>query len=103
MIARTLKDTDGPRGIQPAGTEINHKDAWRLVVAGVAEPADRECQDTIDALGERQAAREARRFFVTTEREELAAAQRPAGLLPHRGDPFPIEVDADATDVEDAT
>lgn len=35
---------DVPKTVEaPAGTEIEHPDAWRLVRLGVAEPADDEC------------------------------------------------------------
>ncbi len=33
-----------PDGIRPAGTEIDHPDAFQLVRMGVAAPADAECQ-----------------------------------------------------------
>lgn len=43
----------------PAGTEIDHPDAWRLVHLGVAEPLDEECQEvaglTPDEIAEREA------------------------------------------------
>lgn len=33
-----------PDGVKPAGTRINHPDAFRLVQLGVAEPADEACR-----------------------------------------------------------
>jgi hypothetical protein len=37
-------DDDFPEGVKPAGTIIDHPDAYRLVQLGVAEPADEECE-----------------------------------------------------------
>jgi len=36
-----------PDGIMPAGSLIEHPDAWRLVNRGVAEPADEQCRRKI--------------------------------------------------------
>lgn len=75
MIVKTTKLTDGPKGIQPIGTEIMHKDAWRLVLMGVAEPVDQECIDTLKDYADRQAAGQDRRDFIAGHRAEIAAAQ----------------------------
>lgn len=74
MIAKTTKVTDGPRGLVPIGTEVSHRDAWRLVVLGVAVPADKECQDTLDALTEQQVARDEHRAFVADQRSSATPA-----------------------------
>ncbi len=101
MIARTTKVTDSTAGLLPIGTEVTHKEAWRLVVAGVAEPADKECQETIDALAEREAAAAERREFVAAERDSLTAKQQPKQItLPADDDD---ESDPNADHAEDAT
>ena len=33
-----------------AGTEIEHRDAWRLVHGGHAEAVDEECREKVDSL-----------------------------------------------------
>lgn len=39
-----VPELDFPDGIKPAGTVIDHPDAYKLVQIGCAEPADEECQ-----------------------------------------------------------
>lgn len=38
----------------PAGTEIEHPEAWRLPLMGVAEPVDEECKNAVNAALERR-------------------------------------------------
>ena len=38
------KTPDNPEGKLPAGTIMDHPDAYMLVQGGVAEPADEECE-----------------------------------------------------------
>jgi hypothetical protein len=50
MQAKTIRALSAPRserfpdGVLPAGTIDDGPDSWRLVMAGVAEPADEECR-----------------------------------------------------------
>lgn len=38
-------------GLLPAGTEIDHPDAYNLVRMGIAFPADDECREALAAVG----------------------------------------------------
>jgi hypothetical protein len=40
---------DGPRETLPAGTVIDHPDAWQLVVRGIALSHDDECRAKVTA------------------------------------------------------
>ena len=45
MKAKLISAEDcGPRGWLPAGTIMESPDAYKLVIHGVAEPADDECR-----------------------------------------------------------
>lgn len=45
MKAKLLNEEDGgAKGKLPAGTVIDHPDAYKLVLHGVAEPFDDECR-----------------------------------------------------------
>jgi hypothetical protein len=51
MIAKLIRDMtcpvdrDNPTGVKPEGTLIDHPDAFRLVLMGVAVAADDECAE----------------------------------------------------------
>ena len=91
MKAKLLSDEstvirDGKRRIigldvLPAGTVIDHPQAWRLVGAGVAEPYDKECDERCPRTEaqrvaahlwqvKQKALQEARRLKANTEDED---------------------------------
>jgi len=47
MKCRTLVDMPNRGGVMPAGAEIEHPQAFRLVQQGMAEPADDECRERV--------------------------------------------------------
>lgn len=59
MIAKTLRATEGKSGIIPAGTEIVHPDAYKLVLLGVAEPVDKDCRVKLAEIEQQKIARQA--------------------------------------------
>jgi hypothetical protein len=46
-----LESPEFPTGIKPKGHEVDHPDAWQLVMMGVAEPTDMECAERVRAAG----------------------------------------------------
>ncbi|HUT92916.1 MAG TPA: hypothetical protein VMY37_25715 [Thermoguttaceae bacterium] len=48
---------DFPNGIKPAGTVIEHRDAYKLVLMGVAESVDDECRVRAPSTPEQAARR----------------------------------------------
>ena len=59
MKARLIRDSDDGVNAQPKGTVLEGPSAFRLVMNGIAEPADEECQAELARRGwtaEKQAA-----------------------------------------------
>lgn len=51
MKARLIRDSDDGVNVQPKGTILDHPKAFRVVMNGMAEPADDECQAELDRRG----------------------------------------------------
>lgn len=68
VLVREMRRTD--KTLSPAGTVIDHPDAYKLVRLGVAEPADDECRERCGMTPERMKAAQA------------AAARAEAGIHP---------------------
>lgn len=45
-----VEDRNGQK-VLPAGTVIEHRDAFKLCMMGIATPVDQECLDALDAHG----------------------------------------------------
>lgn len=75
MKCRLLSDGQTRDGVLPAGSEIDHPEAFRLVQCGKAEPADEEC---------RVAAGMTKREIVKAAKaqERMAAGLAAAALAP---------------------
>ncbi len=75
MKAKLLSEEDGgAQGILPRGTIIDHPDAYKLVLHGVAEPADDECRTKAGMTPEKAAAAVA---FQTKAKKGLQDAVDP--------------------------
>lgn len=58
MKAKALQPLDTENGLVAVGECIEHPDAWRLVLMGVAEAADGACRETV-ALKSQPSSRQA--------------------------------------------
>jgi hypothetical protein len=86
MRCRLLHDSTGdprpddPEGKLPAGTIVEHPDAWKLVLMGSAEPADEECQEKVSRQATPDQLRRAQRIYIRGMRgihpEDFAAYNR---------------------------
>lgn len=73
MKVRLTKPQTGTAGPLPAGTEIEHADAYRLIELGVAEPLDEEAKAKMQEIAARAEANQER---AARARAEIAAAQK---------------------------
>lgn len=75
MKVKLTSDQTGTGGPLPAGTEIEHPDAFRLLQLGIAEPVDEEARN---AMAEYEATRKANAERSAQIRADLAARKKAA-------------------------
>jgi hypothetical protein len=73
MKVRLLTEQQSTAGALPAGTEIEHPDAYRLAQLGVAEPIDDEAKEK---MAEFEAQQEARRERAAKLRQQIAEQKK---------------------------
>lgn len=76
MKVRLTVEQDSTAGKLPAGTEIEHPDAYRLAQLGVAEPIDAEAQTAMAEYEEQRKASQARAAHVRKQIAEQRKADR---------------------------
>lgn len=107
MKARLLVQLDGdhtterPDGIYPAGTIIDHPDAYRLVRLGAAAPADEECMEKAAMSDSQQ--KKAQYHYLRMERgilPEHAEAYAQGVFVGYDPDGTPIDQDGNPVELE---
>ena len=84
MKCKLLVDQEGLTGPLLAGEVIEHRDAFRLVELGVAEPADDECDKALEPWRKMQAKRAAvHAAAVAAEEARIKAEKELAEKLMH--------------------